>query len=89
MLWLLRGTAASSINWVRFMPQPKKISRVAPVETQRCPRCHAKMMLTRIMPGSPGFEIRSFECPECRHAIAQRVASQADMDDRLIHRHRV
>jgi hypothetical protein len=32
------------------------------------------MRLARITSGSPGFEIRSFECPECRHAIAQRVA---------------
>jgi hypothetical protein len=60
----------------RFMLQPKKNSLVAlsAVESQRCPRCHAKMKLARITHGSPGFEIRSFECPECRHAIAQRVA---------------
>jgi hypothetical protein len=32
------------------------------------------MKLARIASESPGFEIRSFECPECRHAIAQRVA---------------
>jgi hypothetical protein len=32
------------------------------------------MTLARITPGSPGFEIRSLECPECEHAIAQRVA---------------
>jgi hypothetical protein len=32
------------------------------------------MTLTLITPGCPGFEIRSLECPECEHAIAQRVA---------------
>jgi transposase len=58
------------------MLKPKKHSFVAfsAVESQRCPRCHTKMKLARITPGIPGFEIRSFECPECEHAIAQRVA---------------
>jgi len=32
------------------------------------------MKLTLITPGSPGFEIRSLECPQCEHAIAQRIA---------------
>jgi hypothetical protein len=32
------------------------------------------MKLTLVTPGSPGFEIRSLECPECEHAIAQRIA---------------
>jgi hypothetical protein len=33
------------------------------------------MRLARITPGVPGFEIRSFECPLCEHAIVQRVAA--------------
>jgi hypothetical protein len=32
------------------------------------------MMLARITPGVPGFEVRSFECPECEHSNVQRVA---------------
>ena len=33
------------------------------------------MTLARSTPVSPGFEIRSFEYPECDHAIVQRVAA--------------
>jgi ribosomal protein L37AE/L43A len=45
------------------------------IEQPRCPKCHAKMSLARITPGVPGFEIRSFECPHCEHAIVKRVAA--------------
>jgi hypothetical protein len=35
------------------------------------------LTLVGITPGSPGFEIKSFECPECEYSIAQRVAVDA------------
>jgi hypothetical protein len=43
------------------------------IELPRCPKCHLKMRLARIMPGVPGFEVRSLECPHCEHALVQRV----------------
>ena len=43
------------------------------IELPRCPKCHLKMRLARITPGVPGFEVRSFECPHCEHALIQRV----------------
>jgi hypothetical protein len=56
--------------------QPNKPSTVpfAALECARCPQCYAKMTLARIMAGSPGFEIRSYECPECEHATVARVS---------------
>jgi hypothetical protein len=35
------------------------------------------MMLARITPGSAGFDIRTFECPECDH-VHQRVVELVD-----------
>ena len=34
----------------------------------RCPRCTAQMYLARIEPGHPGFDLRTFECPSCKHS---------------------
>jgi ribosomal protein L37AE/L43A len=58
-----------------FMIKPRKPPPISAIDRPRCPKCHMKMALARITPGSPGFEVRSFECPECEHAIAQRVAA--------------
>jgi hypothetical protein len=51
-----------------------KTPPLAAIAQPRCPRCHAKMRLAGITPGVPDFEIRSFECMQCEHAIVQRVA---------------
>jgi len=32
-----------------------------------CPKCSAQMYLARIELEKPGFDLRSFECPRCRH----------------------
>jgi predicted RNA-binding Zn-ribbon protein involved in translation (DUF1610 family) len=32
-----------------------------------CPKCGAKMRLFGIEPERPGFELHSFECPDCGH----------------------
>jgi len=32
-----------------------------------CPQCGHRMMLARIEPDSPGYDRRSFECPDCGH----------------------
>jgi RNase P subunit RPR2 len=42
-----------------------------------CPKCHANMMLARIMPERMGFELHTFECPKCDHVhevIVETVA---------------
>jgi len=38
-----------------------------------CKRCHIRMMLARIAPDGPGFEVRVFECPKCEELHAERV----------------
>src|SRR6202161_1322621 len=32
-----------------------------------CPRCESPMLLTRIDPERPSFELQTFECVKCRH----------------------
>ena len=38
-----------------------------------CKRCQIRMMLARIAPDGPGFEVRSFECPKCEQVYTERV----------------
>ena len=33
-----------------------------------CPKCGTQMLLARIVPDSPGHELRTFECPMCEHS---------------------
>jgi len=33
----------------------------------RCPECTTQMYLAQIEPGHPGFDLRTFECPKCKH----------------------
>jgi hypothetical protein len=35
------------------------------------------MMLARIMPARPGFDLRTFECPKCDDVHEVMVANQA------------
>jgi transposase-like protein len=42
-----------------------------------CPKCHALMMLVRIMPARMGFDFRTFECPQCEHVHEVLVATEA------------
>ena len=42
-----------------------------------CPKCHAHMMLARIMPADMGFDLRTFECPKCDHVHEVIVATEA------------
>jgi hypothetical protein len=32
-----------------------------------CPTCTAQMYLARIEPEKSGYDLRTFECPMCRH----------------------
>ena len=34
----------------------------------RCPKCTTQMYLAQIEPGEPGFDLRTFECPKCKHS---------------------
>ena len=36
-------------------------------ERPECPTCWAQMYLARIEPEKPGHDLRTFECPRCRH----------------------
>jgi hypothetical protein len=42
---------------VRFEPKPKP-----------CTKCRAPMVLARIEPAKPGFDLRTFECSKCNNA---------------------
>jgi hypothetical protein len=33
-----------------------------------CPKCGTQMALARIVPGVPGYERRTLECPMCEHS---------------------
>ena len=35
------------------------------IERPRCQHCQTRTMLARIAPGPAGYELRTFECPEC------------------------
>jgi hypothetical protein len=45
------------------------------VEHPPCPKCTTGMMLMRIMPGSRGWDIRSFECRKCTYIHVITVAT--------------
>ena len=57
-----------------FHPLPDYIN----VQIQRpaCPKCHAHMMLARIMPTRIGFDLRIFECPRCDYLHEVVVAAE-------------
>jgi hypothetical protein len=43
------------------------------VDRPVCKRCGVRMMLARIAPDRPDFEVRSFECPKCDLVYSERV----------------
>jgi hypothetical protein len=38
-----------------------------PILRPICPTCQTRTVLARITPGPIGFDIRTFECPACKH----------------------
>ena len=46
------------------------------LERPTCPRCNARMMLTRIMPVRTGVELQTFECPKCVHELTAEVPDE-------------
>ena len=50
----------------RTMPLSKIIASKPPlIERPLCPKCSSLMWLARIMPDEAGYDLRTFECPEC------------------------
>ena len=43
----------------------------------RCSQCATQMYLPQIEPGQPGFDLRTFECPRCKHAESVVVKFRA------------
>ena len=54
-----------------------------PIERPRCPKCHDRMNLARIMPGPEGYDLRNFECDRCVHVITVTVATDPMKSDKL------
>jgi DNA polymerase III alpha subunit (gram-positive type) len=56
-----------------FQSRPSQSTPPA-LERPRCPKCQSRMMLARIMPGPPGYDLRNFECDKCDHVLTITVA---------------
>jgi hypothetical protein len=61
------------------MPESRSLPYPVNIYTHRpaCPKCHAYMMLARIMPARVGFDLRTFECPRCDHQQEMMVETDA------------
>jgi hypothetical protein len=45
------------------------------VEPPRCPKCLSRMSFARIVSGSSGFDLHTFECATCAHVHKVIVAT--------------
>jgi hypothetical protein len=61
-------------GWTTMADYLAAIPLVA-IQQLHCPKCHARMTLSRISPGPSGFELRSFDCPGCDHVEKIAIAS--------------
>ena len=43
------------------------------IELPECEACSAPMSLTRVTPGLPGFDLRTFECRKCDRSVTKTV----------------
>ena len=49
---------------------------LSPLERPRCPPCvQARMLLSKIEPGPPGSDRRTFECQKCGHVSTMVISS--------------
>jgi hypothetical protein len=55
------------------LPQPDPVLPAQSIVRPPCPRCNDRMMLTRIEPHTPGYELRTFECPTCDYSGGEVV----------------
>jgi len=58
----------------RLMPDPSIAA--APAASQRCPKCDATLNLARIERVPSGWDIRTFDCPECDYAHIVTIAAE-------------
>jgi formate dehydrogenase maturation protein FdhE len=49
----------------QHMPQSLADRRSTEIERPPCPKCHGPMMLTGVVSGPDGPDVRSFECSLC------------------------
>jgi tRNA(Ile2) C34 agmatinyltransferase TiaS len=55
-------------RWVAtwgYQERIMQLSAIIEIERPPCPKCGKRMLLTRIVPGEPGYDTRTFECEEC------------------------
>jgi len=45
--------------------QPVSPAHVSNIERPRCPKCRARMLLSKLEMGSSGDDYRTFECQKC------------------------
>ena len=59
------------------MPKPDFVSGLvsATMQHPRCPRCHSRMPFVRIVTGSSGFDLHTFECATCDQVHKMIVAT--------------
>ena len=43
------------------------------IERYPCPKCDWYMMISRIEPDKPGYDLRTFECSRCGHEAVLRA----------------
>jgi hypothetical protein len=46
------------------------------IERPACPKCHAQMMLARIVPAFSGTDLHTFECTLCNHVLKKLGACE-------------
>jgi predicted nucleic acid-binding Zn ribbon protein len=56
---------------------------LAPIERPRCPKCHDRMDLARIMPGPKGYDLRNFECDKCDYVTTVTVVTDPMKSDAM------
>jgi predicted nucleic acid-binding Zn ribbon protein len=56
---------------------------LAPIERPRCPKCHNRMDLARIMAGPKGYDLRNFECDKCDCVTTVTVATDPMKSDAM------
>jgi hypothetical protein len=56
-----------------FLPDQVNVRMQRPA----CPGCQTRMMLARIMPAKVGFDLRTYECPQCDRVHEVLVATEA------------
>jgi hypothetical protein len=59
-------------NWKSFSPRSPRAEPPPP----SCTRCDSTVVLTRIEPADPGYDLRFFHCPKCRNADRYLVRYQ-------------